>query len=280
MNATLPAGTMTADPSAAPRRKRGIDPFLIPHRGPLFHLFWPYTRYVVTSLSVMVSVFFFEVMNRTVVIGRDNVGEDHNTLLLPNHQSMIDGFLVGYAVWFPKCMVKPELFPWLPAAWENFFAHPVMRWLSDNWKCIPVKPGRRDFGVMLRMEACLRKGVMIVFPEGTRTRDGRLLPPRSGIGYVMLRTGAKAIPVCMDGMDSVLPVGKALPRLFRTILIYYGKPVDLSEFAGLPNTEAAQPAIDKVFAEVRRLKAVLERYRRYRRYLLAARPFWARVYAP
>lgn len=262
----------------APRRA-AFDPNTIPHRGPLFHLFWPYTRYVVTNIFAMISVFFFEVLNRTVVIGRDNVGEEANTLLLPNHQSMIDGFLVGYAVWFPRCLLNPMLLPWMPAAYENFFAHPLIRWFSDNFKCIPVKPGRKDFGVMFRMEACLRKGVMIVFPEGTRTRDGRLLPPRSGIGYVMLRTGAKAVPVCMDGMDGVLPVGRFWPRVFRTILIYYGKPVDLSEFAGKPQVDCAQPAIDKVFAEVRRMKRILERYRRYRRRLAAAGPAYRRFYA-
>lgn len=269
------------DPEAAipvPHGRHEHQSYRIAHRGPVFHFFWPYTRYVITHIAVCISVFFFEVMNRTVVIGRDNVGEDPNTLLLPNHQSMIDGFLVGYAVFFPRSLVKPMLLPWLPAAAENFFGNPVMRYLSDNFKCIPVKPGRKDFGVIHRMEACLRTGVMIVFPEGTRTRDGRLLPPRSGIGYVMLRTGAKAIPVCMDGMDGVLPVGQALPNIFRTVLVYYGKPVDLSEFAGLPPSEAAQPAIEKVFAEVRRLKRILERYRRYRRYLLEFRPFWAKFY--
>ncbi len=224
---------------------------------------------MVTNLTVAAGWVFFRVLNRTVIIGKENVGEDMNTVLLSNHQTMIDGFLVGFAAFFPRSLVKPSLLPWHPAAHENFFAHPVLAWLSDNWKCIPVKPGRKDFTALKRMEACLKSGVMTVFPEGTRSRDGRLLPPRSGIGYVMLKTRAKAIPVCMDGMDATLPVGRAVPRIGNTILLYYGPPVDLSEFyAEEPTRETAQAAIDKVFVSIRRQQLILARYRRYRRHLL------------
>lgn len=215
----------------------------------------------------------FRVLNRTVIIGAENVGTEMNTVLLSNHQTMIDGFLIGFAAFFPKSLIKPSLLPWHPAAHENFFAHPVLAWLSDNWKCIPVKPGRKDFTALKRMEACLANGVMTVFPEGTRSRDGRLLPPRSGIGYVMLKTRAKAIPVCMDGMDATLPVGRAIPRIGNTILLYYGKAVDLTEFyAEEPTRETAQAAIDKVFVSIRRQQLVLARYRRLRKRRLASAP--------
>ena len=269
------------EPEERPARGSTLHPQRIPHRGPVFHFFWPFTRYIVTSLSAVAAVFFFKVLNRTIVIGKENVGVETNTLLLPNHQSMIDGFLVGTFVYFPRTLLSPNLFPWLPAAWENFFENPVMRWFSDNWRCIPVKKGRKDVGAMLRMEACLRQGTMIVFPEGTRTRDGRLLAPRSGIGYVMLKTRPKAIPVCMDGMNGLQPVGHFWPRVFRTILLYYGKPVDLSEFYSRPvGREAAQEAIEKVFGEVGRLQKVLARYRRRRRRLLAKKPWFCRLYKP
>lgn len=253
----------------------------IKHRGPVFHFFWPLTSYLVTNLSALTAKLFFTLGNRTIVLGRENVGEDPNTVLLPNHQSMVDGFLVGALVLFPRSLLKPSLLPWLPAAYENFFANPVLRWFSDNWKCIPVKPGRKDFGAMKRMEACLKQGIMIVFPEGTRTRDGSLLPPRSGIGYVMLRTRAKAVPVCIDGMDRVLPVGEFWPRIFDTIYLYYGRPVDISEFFDKPvDRYSAQAAIEKVFAEVRRMQKVLQRYRALRRRALARKAWYYRIFKP
>src|SRR5881398_3949115 len=60
-----------------------------PRRGRLFHLFWPVTSYVVTNVTVTLFWLVFFVFNRTVVIGRRNVGEERNTLLLSNHQSML-----------------------------------------------------------------------------------------------------------------------------------------------------------------------------------------------
>ena len=251
----------------------------IPGRGRLFHLFWPLTRYVVSHLTVFFGAIIFHLLNRTVVIGRENVGEEPNTLLLANHQSMLDGFIVGFAFFFPKSLIKPSLMPWHPAAQENFYANPVISWFSDNWKCIPVRPGRKDFTAMKRMERCLKGGIMTIFPEGTRSRDGRLNPPRSGIGYVMLRTRPKAVPVAIDGVDSVLPVGSFFPSVLHTVMISYGPAVDLSEFDGLERSrETAQAASDKVFAAVRRQKEVLRRYRRYRLLLLAKKPFFFRLY--
>lgn len=256
-----------------------MNPNLIPHRSRFFIFFLPFTSYLVTNITVAFGWIVFKVLNRTIAFGVENVGEEDNTVLLSNHQSMIDGFLIGFAAFFPKSLIKPKLLPWHPAAQENFFGNPVTAWLSDNWKCIPVRAGRKDFGAMKRMERALRSGIMTVFPEGTRSRDGRLLPPRSGIGYVMLKTNPRAIPICMDGMDELLPVGAFLPRMFRTVLISYGKPVDVSEFCALEhNRESAKACIEKVFVSIRRQQKVLKRYRRYRAYRLSKLPFYCRIY--
>ena len=85
-----------------------------PRRGRLFHLFWPVTSYVVTNVTVTLFWLVFFVFNRTVVIGRRNVGEERNTLLLSNHQSMLDSFLVGLAAFYPASWLKPQLLPWNP----------------------------------------------------------------------------------------------------------------------------------------------------------------------
>src|SRR2546422_103866 len=82
-----------------------------PRRGTLFHLLWPVTSYVVTNVTVTLFWLFFFVFNRTVVIGRRNVGEESNTLLLSNHQSMLDSFVVGLAAFYPRSWLKPRLLP-------------------------------------------------------------------------------------------------------------------------------------------------------------------------
>src|SRR5919109_1750222 len=148
------------------------DSLAPPRRGRLFRVLWPVTSWLVTNLTVTVFWVFFFVLNRTTVRGRGNVGREMNTLLLSNHQSMIDSFLVGLAAFYPRSWIQPNLLPWNPAAGENFYKTPLLAWLADNWKCIWVKPGRRDLHALHRMIQVLPQSVMTLFPEGTRTRDG------------------------------------------------------------------------------------------------------------
>src|SRR5216117_2959101 len=226
-----------------------------PRRGKLFHLLWPVTSYVVTNVTVTLFWLVFFVLNRTTVIGRRSVGEDRNTLLLANHQSMLDSFLIGLAAFYPKSWLKPRLIPWNPAAAENFYKNPVLAWLADNWKCIWVREGRRDLHALHRMIEVLPSGVMTLFPEGTRSRDGSVGPGQAGPGLLILATKARVIPVLIEGMRDVLPIGKAVPRVFKRIRVTYGKPVDYTEFlAGPRSRETAQALVDKVMGEIRGLK--------------------------
>jgi hypothetical protein len=90
-----------------------------PPRGKLFQLLWPITSYVVTNVTVTLLWVVLFVLNRTRVIGRRNVGAERNTLLLSNHQSMLDSFLVGLAAFYPQSCLKPHLIPWNPGANES-----------------------------------------------------------------------------------------------------------------------------------------------------------------
>src|SRR3989442_15913222 len=110
-----------------------------PRRGTLFHLLWPVTSYVVTNVTVTLFWLFFFVFNRTVVIGRRNVGEESNTLLLSNHQSMLDSFVVGLAAFYPRSRLKPHLIPWNPAAADNFYITLLLVVLDDTSHLIWVQ---------------------------------------------------------------------------------------------------------------------------------------------
>src|SRR3989442_4191605 len=95
---------------------------------------------------------------------------------------MLDSFVVGLAAFYPQSWLKPHLIPWNPAAAENFYKNPLLAWLADNWKCIWVREGRRDLHALHRMIQVLPRGVMTVFPEGTRSRDGSGGPGRPVAG--------------------------------------------------------------------------------------------------
>jgi 1-acyl-sn-glycerol-3-phosphate acyltransferase len=233
-------------------------PTQAPRRGWLFRLLWPATSYLVTNISVTFLGVLFFVLNRTTIIGRSNVGEQPNTLLLSNHQSMLDSFLVGVGAFYPQSWLKPHLMPWNPAAAENFYRTPILAWLADNWKCIWVREGRRDLHALHRMTQLLPDGTMTLFPEGTRTRDGSVGEGRPGPGLLILATQPRVIPVAIDGMRDVLPIGSQVPRIGKRIYVSYGAPIDYTEFLAMPRTrETAQALMDRVMAAIRAQHAEL-----------------------
>lgn len=264
---TVRVPSKTAEPAAVdtpsePKRSvRAVHDRVVAvrKRGWLWRVSWPVTHYLITNLAVTLGYIFFHFFNRTKVIGRENVPRSGNTLLLSNHQTMIDSFLVGLCAYYPDSLIKPYLMPWNPAAEENFFRTPILAWLADNWKCIPIKKGRKDVGAIFRMAEALKVSPMTLFPEGTRSRDGSIGKGRPGAAFVILETRPTVIPVCIDGMDKVLPIGSIFPRMFKRIYVYYGKPLDLSEFYGREKSKEVLRAVTaRVMEAIRALHAEVQ----------------------
>ena len=108
------------------------------------------------------------------------------------------------------------------------------------------------------MRQVLPGGVMTLFPEGTRTRDGSVAEGRPGPGLLILATQPRVIPVAIDGMQDVLPIGKQLPRIGKRVYVSYGAPIDYTEFLALPRTrETAQALMDRVMDAIRAQHAEL-----------------------
>jgi 1-acyl-sn-glycerol-3-phosphate acyltransferase len=214
--------------------------------------------YAVTNLTVTLFWILFFVLNRTTVIGRQHLGYGPNTLLLSNHQSMIDSFLVGLSAYYPRSLVCPRLLPWNPAAAENFYKTPLLAWLADKWRCIPVREGRRDLKALRDMIRALPTGVMVVFPEGSRSRDGSVRSGRAGVGMLILATRPRTTPVAIHGMHDVLPIGRSLPRIGKRIHVTYGPPLEYEEFLEEPTgRDAAQALADKAMDRIRSMHAEL-----------------------
>ena len=224
----------------------------------LFRLTWPVTHYLITNFTVTLGYIFFHVFNRTTVLGRKNVPHKRNILLLSNHQTMIDSFLIGICAFYPTSLYRPSMIPWNPAAEENFYRTPILAWLADNWKCIPIKRGRKDVGSLHKMARALTTSPLILFPEGTRSRDGSIGKARAGAGLLILDAQPIVIPVCIDGMDSVLPIGARAPRIFKRIRVQYGAPLDFTQFYGSEKTkDVAQTIMDRVMESIRVLQGNL-----------------------
>ena len=228
-----------------------------------FRLFLRETAsWFVTNVTVTFFWLFFRLLNHTTVIGKENVGYERNTLLLSNHQSMIDSFPVGLFAFYPRSWLKPYLLPWNPAAAENFYKSRILAWVADRWRCIPVKEGRRDLRALHHMIQVLPDGVMTLFPEARRTRTGEVGAGRAGAGIVILKTRPKVIPVAIDGMQDVLPIGRRVPQIFQRVVFKYGPPVDFGDLLDQPaSAELAQAITDRAMEAIRTQHTEIRRLR-------------------
>ena len=164
-------------------------------------------------------------------------------ILASNHLSFID------SMYLPLMISRPVVFP---AKAEYFSAKgPLGRmWAaylrSTNQLEIDRNEARSAQATLEAAADILRGGNLFGFyPEGTRSPDGRLYRGRSGLGWLVLNTGAPVLPVAMIGTRKMLPPGAPLPRPTR-IDIKIGKPMEFGHLAGDPPARARRTIADEV----------------------------------
>jgi 1-acyl-sn-glycerol-3-phosphate acyltransferase len=189
--------------------------------------------------------------------GQENIPKTGPVIIAPNHMS--------YADWGTDCLFFYEAgrYPTFLVK-ASAFKVPFIGKLLYGCGQIPVNRGAADAAVALKQaEQQLKEGAaVIIYPEGTATRDPDLWPmvAKTGVARVALATGAPVIPVAHWGTQNVLPYGtkkaKVWPR--QTVRTVAGKPVDLSEWAGKhTSARALRAATDAIMTEVTALVASL-----------------------
>ena len=92
-----------------------------------------------------------------------------------------------------------------------------------------------------------------IYPEGTRSPDGKLYRGRTGIARLVLESGAPVIPVAIIGTDKLQPAGRLVPKL-RRVGVVFGSPMDFSKYAGLPvDRFMLRSVTDEIMYEIMRL---------------------------
>jgi 1-acyl-sn-glycerol-3-phosphate acyltransferase len=134
------------------------------------------------------------------------------------------------------------------------FENPVKRWLFRGWGVIPLKRGSGDQAALDAAKGALRAGKLFcIYPEGTRSRDGKLHKGHTGVARLALEIGVPIIPVAMVGTFEAYPKGGKL-KLFRKTAAFVGEPYDVSEFYGHhADREVCRAVTDEV---MRRLAAL------------------------
>lgn len=165
--------------------------------------------------------------------GRENIPESGPLVVCSNHRSFIDPAFIAIGIKKRKMcfMGKKEIFSFKPFGF-----------LISKLGAFPVDRGTGDVQAIKTAEEYLKKGrPLMIFPEGTRSKDGNPLRPKSGAVYIASDTGADILPValCFEGK-----------RLFirKKVTVCFGKPI--------PNSEIKMPEENKV-KESRRASALV-----------------------
>jgi glycerol-3-phosphate dehydrogenase (NAD(P)+) len=173
-------------PPAAPRP--GEDDRLSPHHhqtrehGVNRAFYWTVRLF----LQPMLQIYFR--LRRT---GRAHI-PDGPVILAANHRSFLDPFIIGTCLFRPVYFVaKKELFD---KRWQG--------WVLNRLGAFPIKRGQSDEESMATALALLARGeAVVIFPEGTRHREGPLHEPRRGVGRLALQSGAPVVPIAITGTE-------------------------------------------------------------------------------
>jgi long-chain acyl-CoA synthetase len=161
------------------------------------------------------------------IFGKANLPHhDPNVIVAANHSSHLDMGLVKYALGDYGKDVRAL------AAADYFFSNPARKTYFNNFtNLIPVARSGSLEGALSGAEEALERGEMIlVFPEGTRSKDGKLKEFRRGVGYLSASKRVNILPLYIDGTYRALPKGKALPSLAsRKLKVYIGPVIDVRE---------------------------------------------------
>jgi len=158
------------------------------------------------------------VLFRVRVDGTHHIPRQGPVILASNHQSFIDSIFLPMAVRRRVTFVaKAEYFETWKTAW--FFRAVGM---------IPLKRGggsASERALLAAREVLEGGGVLGIYPEGTRSPDGRLYKGHTGVARLSLQTGAPVVPVAQFGTAAVQPIGAQFPKLFRRVSLKMGAPL-------------------------------------------------------
>jgi 1-acyl-sn-glycerol-3-phosphate acyltransferase len=191
------------------------------------------------------------VLFRPWVRGMDNIPATGAAILASNHLSFSD------SIFLPLQSRRPVVF----LAKSDYFTGKgvkgaLVRWFFKSTGQLPIdrsggKASEASLNTGLRV---LEQGQMLgIYPEGTRSPDGRLYRGRTGIARMVLEAKVPVIPVAMIDTEKVQPIGKRLPRI-RRVGIVVGKPLDFSRFDGMEGDRIVLRAVtDEIMYELMKL---------------------------
>jgi 1-acyl-sn-glycerol-3-phosphate acyltransferase len=198
---------------------------------------------MIYALTRLVCLVLFRVVWRPVVVGREHIPERGPVILASNHLSFIDSIVI------PLAVPRRVLFLAKAEYWEGrSLASLPRRLFFRTFDAVPVQRDQQSdaqASLDLARQVLERGDAFGIYPEGTRSRDGRLYRGRTGVGWLSLAADAPVVPVGLVGTDRVQPVGARFPRVHR-VRVEFGEPVRPEKYADLPPGRARREITDAV----------------------------------
>jgi len=199
-------------------------------------------RFWVTFSSYVVG-FYASFLNRFVAKGAEHIPESGGVLLVSNHISAYETIFLPWAI----IRQHPFQMVWAPAK-EELFAKPFQRLIYSSWGAFPVKR-KRDVKAAQVLENLLKDQKVMLFPEGTRHKDGRLGKGNRGVGKIILETHPVIIPTALVGLNRW-----KFPGLGQQATVVFGKPLDVADLYALEDCkETHQMIVERVMKAIAEL---------------------------
>jgi len=189
-------------------------------------------------IARVASAFFFDIR----LYGTRNVPRSGGVLLVSNHQSYLDPVLLAVGLERPlSYMAKSEL-----------FRNRAFAWIIRSLNAFPVEQGAGDVGAVKETIHRLREGhVLNIYPEGSRSPGGKIMPLEKGVGLVIRRAKVPVVPAVIDGAYRAWGKSMKFPRAVP-VRVMFGPPMDL---AGLDREQIIQRIDQTLHAMLSDLRA-------------------------
>ena len=164
------------------------------------------------------------VWNRFQIHNPENVPSVGGCIIASNHVSYLDPPAVAVGI-------KHRVVHFM--ARDTLFVKPLAGWFLTHVEVMPMDRTRGDVGALRKGIGLLKSGkVLGLFPEGTRSPNGEIQKAKGGIGFLISKAGVQVVPAYVDGSFHAFPKGAKRVKRGR-VRVFYGKPIEPSEFAAL-----------------------------------------------
>lgn len=188
--------------------------------------------YWLTWIIVSIArIFFFPLK----VYGQKNIPSKGAFIFASNHRSHLDPVLI------PLCCTRRISF----LAKDSLFKNKLLGWYLKQLEAFPIKRATSDVGAIKEIIRRLKRNLpVLMFPEGTRVREGEKSEVHAGIGFIAVKSGLPVVPVYVRGTDKVFPPGSKKFKRYP-VSVRFGEPLSFIK-SDLPYQNISREIMDKI----------------------------------